>query len=287
MSPIKNYFAMTISKLSPKLFFYIAYFHNRKRFPNLHSPKDLSEIWIKHLLSGEVNKYAYLADKYAVRKFITEKGYQDILVPLIGVWNNENEIPFEDLPQKFALKMNFGAGMNIICTNKNKLNIAEAKNKIRKWFSLKVYNFSERHYNLIPKKIICETFIEDKQGIFPFDYKFMCINGKPFCILACGLRESGHAEYSPYSLDWEPLYHYKKGGTFKKVDKPKNLGKMIQIATELSKNLELVRIDLYDTGDKIIFGEITLTPAGCIFHRWTQQAITEMGKFYNNTKYNL
>lgn len=33
-------------------------------------------------------------------------------------------------------------------------------------------------------------------------------------------------------------------------------------------------------------GEITLTPAGCIFHKWTQKALDEMGRFYYQTKKN-
>lgn len=284
MTILKQRIADLISANFPSLFFRIAYIHNRHRIPHFNHPRDLSEIWIQKLLRGDINKISYLADKYAVRQFISQKGLSDILIPLIGVWDNPNDIDFSKLPNKFALKMNYGAGMNIICTNKNKLDIPTTKDKLYKWINTKGYNFSERHYNLIPRKIICEKFIEDGHGGFPFDYKFMCIYGEPFCILACGHRESGHADYSPYSLDWKPLYEYKKGGNFNVIEKPKHLKEMINIAKKLSAEIDLVRVDLYDTTDKVLFGEMTLTPAGCIFHRWTQKAINDMGDYYHYEK---
>lgn len=45
----------------------------------------------------------------------------------------------------------------------------------------------------------------------------------------------------------------------------------------------LARVDLYDTGTKIYFGEMTLTPAGAIFHNWSQKALDDMGSFYYKT----
>lgn len=47
--------------------------------------------------------------------------------------------------------------------------------------------------------------------------------------------------------------------------------------------LDLIRVDLYDTGTKIYFGEMTLTPAGAIFHNWSQKALDDMGSFYYKT----
>ena len=111
----------------------------------------------------------------------------------------------------------------------------------------------------------------------------MCIHGKPFCVLACTGRESGNADYMPFTLDWKPLPEYTKNGDLYEIPKPKELDKMILIATKLANGLELVRVDLYDTGDKIYFGEMTLTPAGAIFHNWSQKALDDMGSFYYKT----
>lgn len=262
--------------------FTISYIHNRCQLPNLKNPKNLSEIWIKRVLDGKINELAYLADKYAVREYVINKGLNQILTPLIGVYDDAGQIDFDVLPERFALKANFGAGMNLICTDKSKINIDESRNKIAEWLKPQTYSYTERHYNLFPHRIVCEEFIDDGSGGFPIDYKFMCIHGKVHCILACSGREQGHADYLPYSANWEPMYHY-----YKKVNKeiqilpkPDNIADMISTAEKLAEGIDLVRVDLYSNGSRIWFGEMTLTPAGCIFHRWSMRALKEMGKIY-------
>lgn len=281
---MKQKLAQLLSKISPRLFFSLAYFHNRGKFPNFSNPKDLSEIWIKKILDGKINKHFYLADKFKVREYIEGKGYSSLLTPLIGVYKAVDDIDFSSLPERFALKANYGAGMNLICCNKSELDIEESKKKIQSWLNKKIYSNSERHYNLIEPQIVCEEFIDDGTGGFPIDYKFMCIKGKVFCILACNNRENGHASYLPYSCSWEALYDYSKDAAPSLLEKPQNLNEMISVAETLSTDMDLIRIDLYSNGERIWFGEITLTPAGCIFHRWTQKALDDMGEFYRNSE---
>lgn len=267
-----------------KFSFIISYFHNRHRFPNLKNPKDLSEIWIKRVLDGKVNKLSYLADKYAVRGYVKEKGLESILTPLLGVYESAEEIDFDKLPNRFALKANFGAGKNIICTDKSKLNFEQCKEKIRIWLKTGAHSVAEKHYNLIPKKFVCEEFIDDGTGGFPVDYKFICIHGKVYCILGVGGRESGHGSYLPYTVDWKPIPEYYRGNStaHNLLPRPANLEEMIKTAEKLAEDIDLVRIDLYSNGSRIWFGEITLTPAGCIFHRWTQRALDDMGRAYRD-----
>ena len=280
---IKQFLGRVISYFSPVCFFKIAYFHNREKKLDLKCPSDLSAIWIKKVLEGEIKKYAYLADKYAVRAYVKSRVGDSNLSKLIGVWEDPALIDFTKLPDKFALKLNYGAGMNLICTDKQKLDKQDAIQKLKEWLSKSShYSYSESHYNLIPRKIICEEFIVDGNGNFPIDYKFLCIKGEPFCILACSDRDTGYAKYTMYSPTWEWLPDYQKEQVDqqKEVNMPLNLDEMLLIARKLSFGLDLVRVDLYDTGDKVLFGEMTLTPAGCIFHRWTQKALDEAARYY-------
>jgi hypothetical protein len=48
------------------------------------------------------------------------------------------------------------------------------------------------------------------------------------------------------------------------VPEPRHLADMLRIAEILGKDMDFVRVDLYDTERKIYFGEITTTPVcGC------------------------
>ena len=281
---MKKLIAHLISMASPSLFFTIAYIHNRRRLPHFRHPRDLSELWIRYILDGKPREMYWLADKYRVREYVAGKGLADILVPLVGgaKWDKcPGREELEALPDRFALKMNYGAGMNLVCRDKSRFDIDAAMEKIRGWFSLPAnYSYAESHYNLIERRLVCEAYIEDHHGGFPTDYKFICLHGKPFCVLACTGRESGHADYMPFTLDWQPLPGYNRNGMSYPVERPRELEKMTEIAARLAEGIELVRIDLYDTGSRIYFGEMTLTPAGAIFHRWSQRALDEMGEWY-------
>ena len=274
------------SSQNGRLSFIISYVHNRHSWPNLRHPKDLSEIWIKHVLDGKVNDLSYLADKYAVRDYIKTKGLESILTPLIAVYDSDDEIDFDVLPERFALKANFGAGYNIICLDKSKLDKEGCRAKVREWLKPGQYSTSEQHYNLIPKRIVCEAFIDDGSEGFPVDYKFMCIHGKVQCILAVSGREEGHGSYLPYDTEWHAKPEYYRGNATASIllPRPANLKDMIKTAERLAEGIDLVRVDLYSNGSRIWFGEMTLTPSGCIFHRWTQKALDEMGLVYRDSE---
>lgn len=58
------------------------------------------------------------ADKYAVREYVSSCGLGEILNELYGVYDRVEDINWEDLPDKFALKWNNGCGFNIFCHDK-------------------------------------------------------------------------------------------------------------------------------------------------------------------------
>lgn len=99
--------------------------------------------------------------------------------------------------------------------------------------------------------------------------------------MACSERETGHARYSPHTINWRTLPQYRKDGHFE-IIKKLNLENMIQEAEALASDFEMIRVDLYSNGSKILFREMTLTPAGCMFHNWSKLASRELGnKFYS------
>lgn len=71
--------------------------------------------------------YTKLVDKYKVRDFIANKIGEEYLVPLLGVWENPEDIDFSLLPNQFVLKCNHNSGGLVICKDKSKLDIEKAK----------------------------------------------------------------------------------------------------------------------------------------------------------------
>lgn len=228
---------------------------------NLDHPKTFNEKiqWLK--LYDSTPLKTRLADKYLVRDWVKEKIGEKYLIPLLGVWDSFDEIDFGSLPEKFVLKTNHGSGWNILVPNKNELNIEDARKKFNKWMSTN-YAFLggfELQYKDIPRKIIAEKMLDSAtDGIN--DYRFFCFDGEPQSIWVD--FDSGKPTHrrNIYDLDWNLLpVHVNYPNFTDPVPCPKNLHKMIELSRILSKGFIHVRVDFYEVGDRVYFGEMTFT----------------------------
>ena len=72
-------------------------------------------------------------DKYDVREYVKSKGLEDILIPCYGVFDSEDDIDWDDLPNQFVMKDTLGGGGNsvIIVKDKTKEDINVLKRKAK------------------------------------------------------------------------------------------------------------------------------------------------------------
>ena len=238
---------------------------------DLTNPQSLNE----KLMYCKFNTYwdnpliSLCADKYAVRDFIKENNCEELLIPLLGAWDDAKDIDWDSLPEKFAIKCNHGSGYNIICSDKKSFDTKKATVELNKWMNEQYgyRNAEQGIYSLIKRKIIAEKFIETDDGTPPKDYKFFCSYGKVLFLFVASDRYDGNTKFDYYYPDWEwiPVTndHPNKGA----IEKPENLEKMIKYAEKLSEKFPLVRVDFYDADGQVIFGELTFTHFGCV-HRF-------------------
>ena len=189
-------------------------------------------------------------------------GKKDILNDILFVWDDSDEIDWSALPQKFVLKCNHGCGYNIICKDKSELDEKETKKLLHKWIREDFSKFNaEPHYAKIPRKIICEKFLEGEV----INYNIYVFNGKAVFFSVAGGLGNGTDEY---------LTYYNPDGTiasFKNRSYPAKestlsplLPDMIEMAEYLAKDFPMVRVDLFDINGKIILSEMTFTPGGAL-----------------------
>lgn len=204
------------------------------------------------------------ADKYKVREYVKQCGCEEILIPLLGAWNNAAEIDFDNLPNKFVLKCNHGSGTNIICKDKNLLNKEESRKLLNKWMG---QDFGkqrvEMSYNHIKRKIIAEELIETENDKSPNDYKIFCSYGKPKHLLVASDRDD-RVKYDFFTPEWKWL-PVRQDGPNKgegKIPCPNNFSNMLEYASKLSKPFPLVRVDFYNENNTIYFGELTFLDSG-------------------------
>lgn len=253
--------------LDEKIFYLKTIFKNTLGYElNLNEPKTFNEKlqWLK--LYDHNPLMTICADKYKIREYIEEKIGGDYLIPLIGVWDNPDEIDFDSLPNQFVLKVNWGSGQNIIVKDKTKLNIEEVKEKIKTWLkpeSNHYYMGLEWGYKNIPAKIIIEKYIQ--QGGEPLqDYKFFVFNGVPK-ILSITIDSYDYSKMciNYYDMDFNLLPYTNSYPQAKyELKKPKHYEKMLEIINKLGNGFNFVRIDFYDTQERLYVGEFTFYP-GC------------------------
>lgn len=255
--------------------YFIDYSRVKKRIPIIGFEKEYSDYIFWDNLLDRHSKHAYLADKYKVRDFVKERGLESSLTKLYGVWDDAKKIDFDTLPNQFALKCNHSCGMNIICSDKNSLNKENTIKQLNEWLNSKHPIYYEKHYKKIKPLIICEEYLSDSNGNFPYDYKIHCAGGKPIYIQCCFERtQDSPGKRAIYSLEWENLHFVKPDSSYSslEIDKPKGLNEMIRQASILSAGLDYARIDFYDLDGRIIFGEITLSPMGGWLSYFTDEA---------------
>ena len=205
-----------------------------------------------------------VANKYDVRQYLESIGYGHLLNDIYGVYTNVNDIDFDALPKQFVLKGTHGSGFNIIVRDKSKLNIRQAKMMMRSWLHQHIaWSGREWVYEKMPRHIIAEKYLEDETGELR-DYKFYCFNGKPvFMQLEVG-RGTEHNTRNFYDMNWQLMPFGKElpHNPNLKVSRPDRFEEMKDIAAALCKPFQYVRVDLYQVGGKVYFGELTFFPAG-------------------------
>lgn len=263
----KSYYFL-LSKLSTKTVIYIENFRRLRKIPNLANPLSFQDKLQCMKLDKGLEKYNKYVDKYEVRKFVEETIGAQYLNNLIGVYDSEEDIDFNILPNRFALKCTHGSGYNIICKNLENFNIPQAKEKLKEWLREDFYNMTrEPQYRFVKPRVICEEYLEDKGGALT-DYKFFCFNGKIKFILVVKDRSNPKdIKGNYYDIGWNKLdiksfYNNRIYENYEEeIERPCNLDEMISLAEKLSGKFNAVRVDFYSVNSKTIFGELTFINA--------------------------
>lgn len=217
--------------------------------------------WLK--LNHIHPEYTQLVDKLAVRDYIREKIGEDYLFPLLGSWDSFDDIDFDALPDKFVLKCNHDSGSVKLITDKSKMDKAALKAFFERRLAMNAYCLGREYpYKDVPPKMMAEAFMEAPDGGGINDYKFFCFHGEPKLLFVATDRATD-VRFDFFDMDFQHLdivnIHEQSG---KEIQKPSCFEEMKSLAETLSQGMEFVRIDLYEIGGRVYFGEFTFFHGG-------------------------
>ncbi|MBO4556688.1 MAG: hypothetical protein J5706_08000 [Elusimicrobiales bacterium] len=209
-----------------------------------------------------------VVDKYLFKDYIKNKIGGGFTIPLIGVWENVKDLrsSWDSLPKEFVLKSTLQSdGKHIkVIKDKTKENLNAICDEVRQW--LKPYNTLInslcRAYHRATPRVIAEKYESQIEGQL-FDYKVFCFDGKPYCFYVATDHFPGQlSKISFYDLDWNRLDVRYGEHPNCDVQKPAHFSKILELSKKLSEGFPFVRVDFFDTGDKLYVAELTLYPGG-------------------------
>lgn len=254
-----NYFP--IGHIIPdSLFLKCLYKNNIGKRLDLKNPKTYNEKlqWLK--LYDRKPLYTTLVDKHEVKKYIADKIGEEYIIPTLGVWDRFEDIDFASLPDQFVLKCTHDSGGLVICTDKKKLDIEAAKEKINRCLKRNYYwHGREWAYKNVKPRIIAEKYMEDSQTKDLRDYKFFAFDGKAKVLFVATERQAeSETKFDFFDMDYNHL-PFTNGHPNADVlpEKPVAFDEMRTLAEKLSVGIPQVRVDFYYVNGKVYFGEMT------------------------------
>ena len=244
-----------------------------KRECNLLNPKLFTEkiLWYTFFYKNPL--LPYIVDKITFKDYIKSKLGEGYTIPLIASWKSveEFETDWDNLPQEFCLKSNLSSdGRNILFIHDKKSeNFQAIRDEVAKWFlpeNTNINSLARNFYDRTPM-VFAEEFMSNI-GDQLYDYKLFCFDGKPV-VMYVG---SDHFSFenikdcypmSYYDMNWNYMnVSYGTHPTLSTIPCPKHFEEMKSLAKELSKGFPFVRVDFFDTGDKLFVAELTFNPGG-------------------------
>ena len=234
---------------------------------NLKNPQRYTEKLQWYKLNDRTKAMVPCVDKADVRDYVQQKGLGHILNQCLGVYDRAEQVDFSQFPEKFVLKDTLGGGGNavILVKDKKQADTEALKKQMASWVSenhkIKSGGREWPYYSGKKHRIIAESYLEDSDTGLT-DYKFLCFNGKVEYFFIRSVvpedHDAGRMAFYDSQKNFLPgvgLDYYTAAE--KALPLPKTIETMMEYARILSEDFPHVRVDFYEVGGKIIFGELT------------------------------
>ena len=229
---------------------------------NLNHPKTFAEKlqWLK--LYDRKSVYHQMVDKVDSKVLISSIIGDGYTIPTLGVYDEFEQINWDELPQQFILKATHDSGSYFIVQDKNAIDKQKCKERLYIHWNKDYYNnHREWQYKGLRSRIIAEPLIANPKQLQ--EYKFFCFNGEPRLYQTCYDRDKslGGAILNFYDMNCNLLDMHDKGHSRIsdiKTPKPHDFDKMVEFGRLLSKGMYFLRVDFYEVNGKLFVGELTL-----------------------------
>ncbi len=226
------------------------------------------------------------ADKTLAREHVRAKIGDHVLTRAYAITDDVRTIDWAALPRTYVCKATHGSGGVIVVTEDADPGVTLPPPEEARWrrffihpdratpeaitaigqqwlrtrFGWGAGSTHEWQYRDLTPRILIEELLQGPDGGLAADTKLFVFHGR--CELVTVVRDRMHVKRTDrFRPDWTRVQIAGAPPPPEvEVERPANLDEMIRIAETLGADTDFVRVDLYDLGDRIVFGELTNTP---------------------------
>lgn len=210
----------------------------------------------------------HLVDKALFKGYIKNQLGNGFTIPMYNVYSDLRQLEKEwaTLPDEFVIKSTVQSDGNFIkiIHNKSEINFSDLKKELKDWlnpYNTLINSYCRAYYRAKPR-ILIEQYMSQFDNQL-YDYKIFCFNGEPHCVyVAMDHFKEDNYPITFYTMDWNRLDV--KYGNHKNEDVPMPVhwSEMKEIASKLSQGYPFMRVDFFDTDERLYVAEMTLYPGG-------------------------
>ena len=194
----------------------------------------------------------FVSDKEFVKLFVKAVVGDECNVPTIAVLYSMEDVRRYQFPSDCCIKPTHLTGKVVLRRQSKPVDLEE----IDDWFKSNHYHVNrEANYKNLRPKVIVEPLIFNSDSLI--DYKIFCYKGRARLIQVDVDRHIEHARKF-FDINWNELpFSLLYPRATRPVERPRNLDKMLTVASSLGSHFGFVRVDLYTNGEECLVGEIT------------------------------
>lgn len=232
----------------------LAYLKCHQHWPDFREPKRFSEMCQSlKLAHPDLGRYI---DKIAVKQFVRDRIGEQYLIPTLYAGRSLPKV--RDWPVPFVIKTSHTSGGNIFV--REKPDWARIEQQVNAFLAFDYSHASgETFYSDVPPGVLVEPLMGDGMTL-PLDYKIFTFGGVPKAIQVDTDREHAHKR-AFFDTAWNRIgihcLYPDEPGT---VERPSTLEEMLMVASALGRDFPFVRVDLYEIGGAVYFGELSFCP---------------------------
>ena len=221
------------------------------QLPRLAGPQTYNE-WVQwRKLNDRDPALALLTDKLHAKAMVAKLVGPSIVIPTL--WHGDKLPPVAPWPMPFVVKANHGCGQFVVVRS-----IADwrAARRIAPRWLKGAYGqwLDEWHYRAARRLLIVEPFIGPETSL-PLDYKVFVFGGRAEFVQVHLDRGSNH-RWIQFDRYWRQV----SAITADSIAAPQSLALMLDAAERIAAGRDHLRVDFYEHGGRLWFGEVCLFP---------------------------